>query len=318
MTPKSETFAPKSTGNGSEAGPSQSKISLPLKPILQSLPPFQLTGDIAGVPDDARVELPFSLVEPQLITGRVTLQPEEFALALPEEYRGLFSTKDIATPVALSLQDVLKNLPTASLRIREDQESEEKGGNFATPFSAKAEEDAKRFSGTAKSVAAKVAPAVAADPAEKTDEVEPPISTPAPVVAVVTRTPLQELLETDDEVDAKAVVAHLVGITGVKACAIMFGDGLSLAGTLPQEYEADGLCALAPTLLQRLENHLVETKLGRLRAMTLSCAEGSLTFLMEGNLCLAALHAQDGLEVAVREKLARALHELSLKYSHPV
>ena len=136
-------------------GPSQSKISLPLKPILQSLPPFQLTGDIAGVSDDARVELPFSLVEPQLMTGRVTLQPDEFALALPEEYRGLFSTKDIATPVALPLQDVLRNLPTASLRIREDQESEEKGANFATPFSAKAEEDAKRFSGTAKSAAPK-------------------------------------------------------------------------------------------------------------------------------------------------------------------
>ncbi len=146
VTPESETFAPKSSGDGSEAGSSQCKISLPLKPILQSLPPFQLTGDIAGVSDDARVELPFSLVEPQLMTGRVTLQPDEFALALPEEYRGLFSTKDIATPVALSLQDVLKNLPTASLRIREDQESEEKGGNFATPFSAKAEEDAKRFS----------------------------------------------------------------------------------------------------------------------------------------------------------------------------
>ncbi len=227
----------------------------------------------------------------------------------------MFSTKDIATPVALSLQDVLRNLPTASLRIREDQESEEKGGNFATPFSAKAEEDAKRFSGTAKSAAPKEAPAVAADPAETTEAVEPPISTP---LAAVTRTPLQELLETDDEVDAKAVVSHLAGITGVKACAIMFADGLSLAGTLPQEYEADGLCALAPSLLQRVKKHLVETKLGPLHAMTLSCAEGSITFLMEGNLCLAALHGQDGLEAAVREKLARAVHELSLKYSQSV
>ena len=129
---------------------------------------------------------------------------------------------------------------------------------------------------------------------------------------------MQELLETDDEVDAKAVAAHVAGITGVKACAIMFADGLTLAGTLPPEYEADGLCALAPSLLQRVEKHLVETKLGRLRAMTLSCAEGSITFLMEGNLCLAALHAQDGLEAAVRERLTRTVHELSLKYSHPV
>ncbi len=107
-------------------------------------------------------------------------------------------------------------------------------------------------------------------------------------------------------------------MTGVKACAIMFADGLSLAGTLPPECEADGLCALAPSLLQRVEKHLVETKLGPLHAMTLSCAQGSITFLMEGNLCLAALHAQDGLEAAVREKLARAVHELSLKYSQSV
>ena len=169
--PQVETPALKSHGNGSEAGRSQCKISLPLKPILQNLPPFQLTGDVAGVPDDARMELLFSLVEPQLMTGRVTLQPDEFAAALPEEHRGLFSAKDIATPVALSLQDVLKNLPTASLRIREDQENEEKGADFATPFSAKAEEDAKRFSGAVKPATATAAPAVAPDPAEATEPV---------------------------------------------------------------------------------------------------------------------------------------------------
>ena len=45
----------------------------------------------------------------------------------------------------LPLHEVLKNLPTASLRMRDDQEEQEAGANFATPFSAKAEEDAKRF-----------------------------------------------------------------------------------------------------------------------------------------------------------------------------
>ena len=48
------------------------KISLALKPILESLPVFELSGDPKEVPEDARVELSFSLIQPQLTTGRVT------------------------------------------------------------------------------------------------------------------------------------------------------------------------------------------------------------------------------------------------------
>ena len=45
----------------------------------------------------------------------------------------------------LPLHEVLKNLPTTSLRMRDDQEEQDLGATIATPFSAKAEEDAKRF-----------------------------------------------------------------------------------------------------------------------------------------------------------------------------
>jgi predicted regulator of Ras-like GTPase activity (Roadblock/LC7/MglB family) len=107
-------------------------------------------------------------------------------------------------------------------------------------------------------------------------------------------------------------------IPGVKASAIMFGDGLSLAGSLPAELETEGLCAMAPSLLQRVENHLVDTKLGLLRGMTLSCVKGAVTFCMHENLCLAALHSDLDLPAETREKLSRVVHELSRKYSHPV
>ena len=318
------------------------KISLPLKPILQNLPPFQLTGDIAKVPDDARIELSFSLVEPQLPTGRIALQPDQFSSALPEEYRGLFSAKEIGAPVALPLQDVLKNLPSATLQIREDQEAEEESGNFATPFSAKAEEDAKRFFGSAAAsgpVAKAEAPAkpsleveaAAAEPtkletpttvaAEDLKEPSVPEATTAPkTVTPVTvgRSALQELLKTDEEVDAKAVASHIGGLPGVKGCAIMFADGLSLAGSFPPEYGAEGLCALAPSIMQRVEKHLVETKLGALRTLTLSCAESAITFLTRDNLCIAVLHPHDKLAADVRKKLPRILEALSLKYTHPV
>ena len=52
---------------------SEVKISLPLLPILKSLPPMQLTGDPGCVPPDVRLEFPFALVEPQLASGRITV-----------------------------------------------------------------------------------------------------------------------------------------------------------------------------------------------------------------------------------------------------
>jgi predicted regulator of Ras-like GTPase activity (Roadblock/LC7/MglB family) len=131
--------------------------------------------------------------------------------------------------------------------------------------------------------------------------------------------PLQEVLKnTDEKLDAKGVVALINKIPGVKACAVLFGDGLALAGGLPAELETDGLCAMAPSLLQRVENHLVDTKLGPLRGMTLSCVKGAITFYMHENLCLAAQHADVDLPSETRDRLSRIVHELSRKYSHPV
>ena len=132
------------------------------------------------------------------------------------------------------------------------------------------------------------------------------------------RTPLQVALDTDAKLDAKGVVALVNKLPGVRACAIHFGDGLSLAGSLPAELETDGICAMAPSLMQRVENHLVDTKLGLLRGMTLSCTKGAVTFYMHENLCLAALHADLDLPSETRDRLSRIVHELSRKYSHPV
>ena len=346
------------------------KISLPLKPILNALPPFQLTGDLKNVPDDARMECSFALVEPQLASGRIHLQPDEFAAALPEAFRGLFSAKEIAAPVLLPLQDVLTNLPGTALRMREDQEEQERGSNFATPFAATAAEDAKRFNVSLGPVqkpvsslpvetpaaSAKEEPevrltsSVAAEvPAPKPEMVEAkaepeavaalePEATPKPAVALEPmkpkplilapvkpraakavqsplRSPLQQEFDTDEPLEPKAVVGHIEKISGVKACAIMFSDGLSLAGHLPDAFELDGLCAMAPSIVQRVENHLEETKLGELRAMTLSCTSASVTFFTQDTLCLAVLHLNGDLSSAVRERLNRIVQELSKTFS---
>ncbi|HEV2841918.1 MAG TPA: hypothetical protein VGW39_11375 [Chthoniobacterales bacterium] len=317
--PESETEAPVELVPESKP---EVKITLALRPILQGLTPFQLNGDPGSVPPETVVELPFSLIEPQLASGRISLTPAAFASALPAEYRGLLKSGEGAGDVILPLHDVLHNLPMASLRMRDDQVEQDAGANFATPFSAKAEEDAKRFNVAGPAVAKPAVTPMAVPPLATPPAV--PLETPAPAAPVRTpfdlqlRTPLQVALETDEKLDAKGVVAQINKLSGVKACAFMFGDGLSLAGSLPAEYETDGLCAMAPSLMQRIENHMVETKLGALRGMTLACAKGAITFFMHENLCLAALHASDELGAEVREKLARIVHELSRKYSHPV
>jgi predicted regulator of Ras-like GTPase activity (Roadblock/LC7/MglB family) len=305
--------------------PTEAKISLPLLPILKSLPPMQLTGDPGSVPADVRLELPFALVEPQLASGRVTIAAKVFELSMPQSFRGLFQAGPGALDVLLPLQEILKNLPATSLRMRDDQEEQDAGQNFATPFSAKAEEDAKRFNVPATPVAKPVIPEPAAAPEPVTAEVtERETGKTDQTAAAVDnadrplRTPLQVALATDEKLDAKGVVALVNKIPGVKSCAILFGDGLSLAGSLPGELETEGICAMAPSLMQRLENHLVDTKLGLLRGMTLSCTKGAITFYMHENLCLAALHADLDLPGETREKLSRVVHEMSRKYSHPV
>lgn len=315
-------------------GSSAPTISLPLRAILELLPPMQLAGDIDEVASGTCIEFPFAAIEPQLASGRVAIQPEEFAAALPAQYRGVFNAEAQA-PVSLPLQAVLKNLPTTSLRMRDDQEEQEKGANFETPFSAKAAEDAKRLKVAATPVAKPTVPAPApvltvVPPPETQAAVapEPEVTTPAPEPKTAPapqvqseksgeRNALQAALDTDEELDAKAVVAHVGKMDGVKACAIMFGDGLSLAGKLPDVYEAEGLCAMAPSMLQRIENHMVETQLGALRAMTLSCAKAAVTFFMHDNLCLAALHGQEELALDTRDRLGRAVQELSRQYSNP-
>jgi predicted regulator of Ras-like GTPase activity (Roadblock/LC7/MglB family) len=147
---------------------------------------------------------------------------------------------------------------------------------------------------------------------EKTEKIEEKIEEKPEEKASVRplRTPLQVALNTNEKLDAKGVVALVNKMPGVKACAILFGDGLSLAGSLPAELETDGICAMAPALMQRIENHVVDTKLGLLRGMTLACATGAITFYMHENLCLAALHAELDLPNETREKLSRVVHEL--------
>jgi predicted regulator of Ras-like GTPase activity (Roadblock/LC7/MglB family) len=273
---------------GETAGTDDKKISLALKPILQSLPVFELSGDPKEVPDEARVEFSFSLIHSQLASGRVAVPPELFERALPPDGRRFFTAKNLQMPVMLPLQEVLKNLPTDALRMRDDQEEREVGETIETPFSTTAAEDAKRFNKEPQS-----------------------LLQPDPILEPASTT---EVAAAEPKVDAKSIVAQISALPGVRACSLTFTDGLSLAGNLPTEIGADALCAVAPSFLQRIETLLADTQIGELGALTLHCAKSTVTFLKHANICLTALHANGELTDDVRTELSRMLAALTRIY----
>ena len=300
------------------AGREDKKISLPLKPILQSLPVFELSGDPKEVPDEARIEFSFSLIHSQLSSGRVAIAPELFERALPPDSRRFFTAKNLQVPVILPLQEVLKNLPPEALQMRGDQESGEVGEIIETPFSTTAAEDAKRFDKDAQpepAVAAKPAAVTATEPVPA--PVSQPVATPVvePATAVAEPAPAAVAPAPTSGLDAKGMVTQVCALPGVSACSLSFTDGLSLAGNLPADIGAEAVCAIAPSLLERTEPHLVNTKIGNLRAITLHCTTSTLSFFKHANVCLAALHTNGELTEEVRTELSRLLVELSRTYS---
>ena len=135
------------------------------------------------------------------------------------------------------------------------------------------------------------------------------------MVRSVTRTALQIEFDTDDVLDPKAVVARASKFQGVKACAIVFSDGLSLAGNLTAEYEADALCAMAPTIMKKIGEQMAGAKLGALNSVTVFCGEANVTFFARGNICLATLHAA-GEEIGseIRARLGRVAEGVARAY----
>jgi len=366
----------------------ETKIALALNRLLQEVPAFQLNGSPSAVPENVRVELPLSLIQPQLASGRVVISPTVLQRAMPEIYRPLLNVDPGETPISLPLEEILKNLPTTTLRLRDDQEVTVIAETFETTFSIKADEDARRLHAgaglapkasekpaeqpqiqekaetaredlpalapakeekpEAKSVvalasafpggreAAVAEPSQAAISIKAGEEAERFQTRAEPVPNVSEKKPAEQaqvpkkiemerreelsgaVSAKEEKLDAKNVLARACALPGVAACAIAFADdGLTLAGSLPAELAADGLCAMAPSLLQKIDNHMRDAKLGLFTGMTLHCAQWPLTFFMHGNICLTALHAGGELTSETRAELTRITQELSRTYSQP-
>jgi predicted regulator of Ras-like GTPase activity (Roadblock/LC7/MglB family) len=281
----------------------EAKITLALKPLWQNLPAFQLSDESAEIRNDEKVTFPLNLIESQLASGRITISAEIFQAALPEQHRAAFQIDEAKTAVSLPLEEILKNLPATVLKLRGDQEQLTLDKDFETPFSTKAREDAERLHKES-ATAAKVSDKAPEQPVvEAKIGIEPvsPVETPAVKAA--------------EKVDPKEIVAQASALAGVKACTITFSDGLSLAGNLPDEIAADGLCAMAPSLLERIDQHMRESKLGELVTMTLHSAESAISFFARENICLTVLHANGELTKETRAELAALAGKLSRTYA---
>ncbi len=315
------------------------QIRLPLRPILRGVAPCQMSGPIENVAEEATIELPFAIIQPQLSLGKVSISPAQFHAALPEKLREAFTIEDQTTPIALPLQDVLQHLPDESLKLREDQEAVQVGADFETPFSLKAAEDAVRLQNPGPAAATTkeavpAQPAPAKSPRPKTPEtrlatpstpratpaaeapIAPKMTKPAASLPKSERDPLQLVFDTDEPMDARNVVLHASRLPGVRACAIVFSDGLSLAGNIPAEFKIDPLCAIAPALVKKCQEQMSSENLGTFAGLTLSCTKSAVSFFAEGDICLAALHwAGQEIEIATRTQLSCVTEELARTYT---
>ena len=325
----------------------QQVVTLPLRPILQSLPPMQVAGDVESVPADAKISFQISAITPQLASGKVVIPPKDFYAALPEQYRGLFLPDAVEASVQLSLPDVLANLPGDSLRMRDDQEVFAQDEIFETPFLAKAKEDAERFThspqvtqpaapqpmvevpkvGTPKAdlptegrakVSKVTAPAL---PKIEPPKVEAPrVQAPVPPdhldisIVPTSAMPAPPAKPAEKAFDAKAAIVQACALAGVSSCSVIFTDGLIIAGNIPADMHMEGLSAVAPTMLKKLERHMCETQLGPLICMTVHGEKSPITFFSAGNLCLTAVHNGCELSAESRRELSRITQELSRTY----
>jgi len=325
-------------------------VTLPLRPILQSLPPMQVAGDVESVPAEAKISFQISAIAPQLASGKVVIPPKDFHAALPEQYRALFLPDAVEAPVQLSLPDVLANLPGDSLRMRDDQEVFAQDEIFETPFLAKAKEDAERFTQSPEVTRPAAPRPVAEAPKVETPKaelptgvkaeapkvtvsalpkVEPPkveaarVQAPASVnhldisIMPTTAAPARAAKPAEEgpKFDAKAAIAQACALAGVSSCSVIFTDGLIIAGNIPDDMHMEGLSAVAPTMLKKLEKHMCETQLGPLTCLTVHGEKSPVTFFSAGNLCLTAVHNGTELSAESRRELSRITQELSRTYS---
>ncbi len=286
--------------DGEPSDGSEKEIRLRLQPILSVFPPNlepPSIDSLIGTQDE--IALPLGLIQSQLAHGRVVVPAEIFCGALSSDLKPYFAGIDPAAEIPIPLQEVFSRLPPEAIKLREDQEIDRPEESIPSPFSAHAEEDAKRFSEV---------PAGETLPANETLQLRD--ESPKTAIELESRT-LQAIFMTDEPLDLIKTINKVAELPGLRSCILSTTDGLRLAGNLDDPVQEKAISGLLPELFRRTRLQLELLGVGMLETITLHYGLHQLSTFVKGNLCLTVLHDNRPFKPGVREKIQAVMSELA-------
>jgi hypothetical protein len=279
---------------------SEKEITIRLESVLSDFPPELETPSIrALIGTQAEIALPLGLIQSQLAHGRVIVPAEIFCRSLPSDLKPYFATIDSAAEIPIPLREIFPQIPAEAIKLREDQETDGPEETIPSPFTAHAEEDAKRFNEI---------PAIAAPPANEAPQpkVEPPR-----IAGERDLKRLQVLFMTDEPLDLAKTIQKVAELPGLRACILSTIGGLKLAGGLEEPDQEKVISTFLPELFQRTQSNLEELGTGVLETITLCYRLHQLSTFVKGELCLTVFHDNRPFKPGVREKIQAVISELS-------
>jgi hypothetical protein len=299
---------PEDESSALEQAPEIPKISLRVAPILEALPAEierPALRPFAGT--EARIQLPLTMIQSQLASGRVTVRAPDLLASMPEEIRSAFGTVDSNATVPIPLQEIFRELPMDSLRARSDQVIEAKPAAIPTPFAEHAREDEARFatSERAPSENESLSEPVAGKTEQAAEEGDVSDRTAAPDFAK-----LQALLLTDEDLDVHKVVSLVGELPGVRRSLLTTLQGQAISGDLGAARYTRAATFLIPQLFTTANQTLGEIGFAPLQTMTLHFGNEQLSSFIRGKRCLTILHLPRPLRPGVRETIAQVMAEL--------
>lgn len=295
------------------------QITVRVRPLIQAMPLKQREELLGSIPEDSQVDLPLDEIEGQLPSGRVFLPLATFTAALNPAIRSRFTDSFDGADVPISLSEIVKNLPTESIKLREDQLEQEVDPNeFETPFNTTP--DTISTPPVKPAALDSAIPAGGRSPLKAKPQVTPSISnyTTRKLNSVGSKfpSPMHAALGTQESLDAKKVVKLASALPGVASLTIITEDGLSLAGNLPSFMDPEGFSAMAPQLHRKMAGHTVDMKLGELKTLSFTTENHAVTIFTSGPMTIAVLHQnQSDLGHGVKEKFVAIVEGLAKKYN---
>jgi hypothetical protein len=293
-----------------------SNLRLGLNSIFLNFPYDLATPEIREVSQtEPWIEVPLSLIQPQLASGRVIVTTAKLRELLPTDLKERLNGIDPAVEIPIPLQEIFKHLPSEAIQRRQDQEIEQVPVTIATPFTLQAREDAARFGS---------APTKPSELLSELPLVEAPLASEAPepqpqapetlaeqnLLNPLSSERLQAIFMTDKTLDLHGAIEQVGKLPGLRGCLLSHQNGRKLTGQLGDPEQESVVSNLLPVLFQQISDRISETKFGSLETVTFYCDRQQLSTFMQGQLCLTVLHENRPFKPGVREKIQTVINEI--------